>query len=248
MSTAGRTLLDKIWDRHAIVQRDDGQTLLYIDRHLIHDGSRRAFEVLGERGLKVSRPDRTFGTPDHYVPTTSRDIAAIDESDRRQMVEAIGRNGAAHGITIFGLDDQRQGIIHVVGPEQGISQPGMVLVCGDSHTSTHGALGALAFGIGSSEVTHVMATQCLWQRKPKSMRITVDGTLHPHITGKDIILAIIGKIGAAGAVGHVMEYAGSAIRGLSMEGRLTLCNMSIEAGGRAGMVAPDDTTFQYLHG
>jgi 3-isopropylmalate/(R)-2-methylmalate dehydratase large subunit len=248
MSATPRTLLDKIWDRHAVIEREDGRTLLYVDRHLIHDGSRRAFEVLGERGLPVSRPDRTFGTPDHYVPTTSRDIAAIDESDRRQMVEAIGRNGAAHGITIFGLDDQRQGIIHVVGPEQGLSQPGMVMVCGDSHTSTHGALGALAFGIGASEVSHVLATQTLWQSKPKAMRIAVEGQLAAGISAKDVILAIIARIGAGGAVGHAVEYAGSAIRGLSMEGRLTVCNMSIEAGARAGMISPDDTTIAYLHG
>ncbi len=248
MSAAPRTLLDKIWERHAVVEREDGRTLLYVDRHLIHDGSRRAFEVLGERNLPVSRPDRTFGTPDHYVPTTSRDIAAIDESDRRQMVEAIGRNAAAHGITVFGLDDPRQGIIHVVGPEQGISQPGMVLVCGDSHTSTHGALGALAFGIGASEVSHVLATQTLWQSKPKAMRIAVEGKLAAGVGAKDVILAIIARIGAGGAVGHAVEYAGSAIRGLSMEGRLTVCNMSIEAGARAGMIAPDDSTIAYLRG
>jgi 3-isopropylmalate/(R)-2-methylmalate dehydratase large subunit len=246
MRRTPRTLLDKIWERHAVVEREDGRTLLYVDRHLIHDGSRRAFEVLGERNLPVARPDRTFGTPDHYAPTTSRDIAAIDDPDRRQMVEAIGRNAAAHGITIFGLDDPRQGIIHVVGPEQGISQPGMVLVCGDSHTSTHGALGALAFGIGASEVSHVLATQTLWQSKPKAMRIAVEGQLAACVTAKDVILAIIARIGAGGAVGHAVEYAGSAIRGLSMEGRLTVCNMSIEAGARAGMIAPDDTTIAYL--
>ena len=248
MTTADRTLLDKIWDRHAIVQRDDGQTLLYIDRHFIHDGSRRAFEVLGERGLKVRRPDRTFGTPDHYVPTNGRDMATIEDPDARLMVEAITRNAAAHGVTVFGLDDPRQGIAHVIGPEQGLSQPGMTIVCGDSHTSTHGALGALAFGIGASEVSHVLATQTLWQRKPKAKRITVHGTLGAGVTAKDVILAIIAKIGADGAVGHAIEYAGSAIRGLSIEGRLTVCNMSIEAGARAGMVAPDDTTIAYLEG
>src|SRR5258707_4421067 len=166
----------------------------------------------------------------------------------REMVERLAESAPREGITHFGVDDSRRGIVHIIGPEQGLSQPGITLCCDDSHTSTHGALGALAFGIGSSEVTHVMATQCIWQRKPKSMRVSVDGTLSPHITGKDIILAIIGKIGAAGAVGYVMEYAGSAIRGLSMEGRLTLCNMSIQAGGRGGMVAPADTTFAYLKG
>ena len=246
--TMPRTLFEKIWERHKIVERDDGQTLLYIDRHLIHDGSRRAFEVLAERGLPVRRPDRTFGTPDHYVPTDSRSLDAIADPEGRRMVEAIGRNAKAHNVTIFGLDDPRQGIIHVVGPEQGLTQPGLVMVCGDSHTSTHGALGALAFGIGASEVAHVLATQTLWQRKPKTMRITVDGTLGAGVTGKDVILAIIAKIGTAGAVGHAIEYAGSTIRALSMEGRFTVCNMSIEAGARAGMIAPDDTTIAYVEG
>ena len=248
MSTAGRTLLDKIWDRHAIVKRDDGQTLLYVDRHFIHDGSRRAFEVLGERGLPVRRPDLTFGTPDHYVPTSGRDMATITDPDARLMVEAVTKNAAAHGVTVFGLDDPRQGIAHVIGPEQGLSQPGLTIVCGDSHTSTHGALGALAFGIGASEVSHVLATQTLWQRKPKAKRITVDGALGAGVTAKDVILAIIAKIGADGAVGHAIEYAGSAIRNLSIEGRLTVCNMSIEAGARAGMIAPDHTTIAYLEG
>ncbi len=246
--TTPRTLFEKIWERHKIVERDDGQTLLYIDRHLIHDGSRRAFEVLAERGLPVRRPDRTFGTPDHYVPTDSRSLDAIADPEGRRMVEAIGRNAKAHNVTIFGLDDPRQGIIHVVGPEQGLTQPGLVMVCGDSHTSTHGALGALAFGIGASEVAHVLATQTLWQRKPKTMRITVDGALGAGVTGKDVILAIIAKIGTAGAVGHAIEYAGSTIRALSMEGRFTVCNMSIEAGARAGMIAPDDTTIAYVEG
>ncbi|WIM12201.1 3-isopropylmalate dehydratase large subunit [Enhydrobacter sp.] len=241
-----RTMFEKIWQRHVVVDRDDGYTLLYIDRHLMHDGSAAAFARLKERNMKVRRPDRSFATPDHYVLTSSRRPQDIADPQQRHLVEVIKENCEAHGVTVFAAGDPRQGIIHVVGPEQGLTQPGLLMVCGDSHTSTHGALGALAFGIGSSEVTHVMATQCLWQRKPKAMRINVDGRLGDGITGKDIILAIIGKIGAAGAVGHVMEYAGSAIRALSMEGRLTLCNMSIEAGGRAGMVAPDDTTFAYL--
>ncbi len=243
-----RTLFEKIWERHKVVERADGQTLLYIDRHLIHDGSRHAFELLGERGLNVRRPERTFGTPDHYVPTSSRDAAAIADPEARGMVEAISRNAAKHGVTLFELGDARQGIVHVVGPEQGITQPGLTLVCGDSHTSTHGALGALAFGIGASEVGHVLATQSLWQQKPKTLRIAVEGALPPGVFAKDIILAIIAKIGAAGAVGHVIEYAGAAIRSLGMEGRLTVCNMSIEAGARAGMVAPDGTTFAYLAG
>ncbi|MFI4988659.1 MAG: 3-isopropylmalate dehydratase large subunit [Alphaproteobacteria bacterium] len=243
-----RTLFEKIWQRHEIVARDDGQTLLYVDRHLIHDGSRHAFDLLAERGLKLRRPERTFGTPDHYVPTANRDASTIADPEARGMVEAITRNAAMHGITIFDLGDPRQGIVHVVGPEQGLTQPGLTLVCGDSHTSTHGALGALAFGIGASEVGHVLATQSLWQQKPKTLRISVEGVLPPGVFAKDIILAIIAKIGAAGAVGHAIEYAGSAIRTLGMEGRLTVCNMSIEAGGRAGTIAPDDTTFAYLEG
>jgi 3-isopropylmalate/(R)-2-methylmalate dehydratase large subunit len=243
-----KTMFAKIWDSHVVVDREDGYTLLYIDRHLMHDGSAAGFALLRERGLKLRRPDLAFATPDHYVLTDSRSSADIPDPDNRRLVEAIRSNAAASGVTLFGLDDPRQGIAHVVAPEQGITQSGQTLVCGDSHTSTHGALGALAFGIGSSEVAHVMATQCLWQRKPKAMRITVDGALAPGVAAKDVILAIIAKIGAAGAVGHVVEYAGSAIRGLSIEGRLTVCNMSIEAGGRAGMVAPDDVTFAYLEG
>jgi 3-isopropylmalate/(R)-2-methylmalate dehydratase large subunit len=246
-SPTARTLFDKIWDRHTVLERD-GQTLIYVDRHLIHDGSRRAFQVLDQKGLKLRRPDRTFGTPDHYVGTDNRDPSTIADPDARAMVESIEVNARRHGVTVFGIRDPRQGIIHVVGPEQGLTQPGLTLVCGDSHTSTHGALGALAFGIGASEVAHVMATQSLWQRRPKTMRISVDGTLASGVFAKDIILAIIAKIGAAGGVGHVIEYAGSAIRGLSIEGRLTVCNMSIEAGARAGMIAPDDTTFAHLEG
>ena len=246
--SAPRTLFEKIWERHKVVERDDGSTLLYIDRHYIHDGSRRAFEMLAEKGLKLRRPDRTFGTPDHYVPTSTRDIAAIEDPEARAMVDSIERNAVEHGVKVFGIRDPRQGIVHVVGPEQGLTQPGLTIVCGDSHTSTHGALGALAFGIGASEVGHVMATQTLWQRRPRTMRIAVEGTLAPGVFAKDVILAIIAKIGAAGASGHVVEYAGSAVRSLSMEGRLTVCNMSIEAGARAGMIAPDATTFAYLEG
>ncbi|NDH61280.1 MAG: 3-isopropylmalate dehydratase large subunit [Alphaproteobacteria bacterium] len=206
------------------------------------------FARLRDRKVKLRRPDRGFATPDHYVLTNSRLIKDIPDPDHRRLVEQIRENAAETGVTLFDLGDERQGIVHVVGPEQGVTQPGLTLVCGDSHTSTHGALGALAFGIGSSEVTHVMATQCLWQRKPKAMRVSVEGTLAPGISAKDVILAIIAKIGAAGAVGHVIEYSGSAIRSLSIEGRLTVCNMSIEAGGRAGMVAPDDKTIAYLEG
>jgi 3-isopropylmalate/(R)-2-methylmalate dehydratase large subunit len=243
-----RTLFDKIWNAHRVLEREDGQTLLYVDRHLVHDGSAPAFAALRGRKLDLRAPDRTFATPDHYVPTDSRRVEEIGDDERRTMVEQLDANAGTTGFTLFGLGDARQGIVHVVGPEQGLSQPGLLIVCGDSHTSTHGAVGALAFGIGSTEVTHVLATQTLWQRRPKTMRITVDGQLADGVVAKDVILAIIAHIGTAGGVGHVIEYAGSAITGLSIEGRLTVCNMSIEAGARAGMVAPDETTFAYLAG
>jgi 3-isopropylmalate/(R)-2-methylmalate dehydratase large subunit len=242
-------MFDKIWDRHRVLEREDGQTLLYVDCHLLHDGTAPAFEMLKARGARLRAPERVFATPDHYMPTDTRVAAEIPDPALREMVVSLERNAAAEGFELFGLADSRQGIVHVVGPEEGLSQPGMVIVCGDSHTSTHGALGALAFGIGMTEVAHVLATQCLWQRRPKTMRISVEGALDVGVTAKDVILhiiAIIATIGTAGATGHVIEYAGSAIRTLSMEGRLTLCNMSIEAGARAGMVAPDETTFAYL--
>ncbi len=242
------TMFEKIWNRHAILTRPDGATLLHVGRHLVHDGSRAAFRALAERGMGVRHPGRTFGTPDHYVSTKSHSLEAIVEPQRREMVSALAENASKHGVTLFGLGDVRQGIIHVIGPEQGITQPGLLMVCGDSHTATHGALGALAFGIGASEVSHVLATQTLWQSRPASMRVTVDGRLGVGVTAKDVILAIIAKIGAAGGTGHVIEYAGSVFRGMSMEGRMTVCNMSIEAGARAGMVAPDETTFAYLQG
>ncbi len=242
------TMFEKIWQKHRVLDRDDGQTLLYVDTHLLHDGGATAFDVIRKRGLKPRAPERIFATPDHYVSTSTRKVEEIEDERHREMVEKLDRNTREFGIKQFGLGTEGQGIVHVMGPEQGLSQPGILLVCGDSHTSTHGAVGALAFGIGSTEVAHVLATQTLWQRKPKTMRIRVDGTLGDQVTGKDVILAIIARIGAAGGTGHVLEYTGSAIRGLSMEGRLTLCNMSIEGGGRAGMVAPDDTTFQYLAG
>ncbi len=242
------SLFEKIWRRHTILEREDGAVLLHVGRHLVHDGTSAAFVGLKARGLTLRRPDRTFGTPDHYVPTTTRDLAAIAEPGRRNMVESLERSAETLGFTAFGLADPRQGIIHVIGPEQGITQPGLLMVCGDSHTATHGALGALAFGIGSSEVTHVLATQTLWQAKPRSMRVTVTGTLAPGVTAKDLILAIIAKIGAAGGTGHAIEYAGPAVQALSIESRLTLCNMSIEAGARAGMVAPDETTYAYMQG
>lgn len=245
---APRTLFDRIWDRHRVLEREDGQTLLYVDRHLVHDGAAPAFETLRRRGLKPRAPERIFATPDHYVPTDTRELSEIPDPERRGMVEDLNANAAKHGFRLFGLTDPNQGIVHVIGPETGLSQPGMVIVCADSHTSTHGALGALAFGIGMTETAHVLATQTLWQRRPRTMRIRVDGALGAGVTAKDVILAIIARIGTAGATEHVIEYAGAAIRGLSMEGRLTLCNMSIEAGGRAGMVAPDDTTIDYLAG
>jgi 3-isopropylmalate/(R)-2-methylmalate dehydratase large subunit len=245
--SAGMTMLDKIWSKHSILERADGETLLYVDRHLVHDGYAPAFEFLKARGLRPHSPRQIFATPDHYVPTDGRPVQNI-AGDQRAMVRSLIDNARELGITLFNLEDRRQGIVHVVGPEQGISQPGMTIVCADSHTSTHGALGALAFGVGMTQATQVLATQTLWQRKPKAMRITVDGTPGFGVAAKDVILAIIRRIGAAGAVGHVIEYAGEAIRGFSMEGRLTVCNMSIEAGARAGMIAPDETTYAYVFG
>lgn len=243
-----RTMLDKIWTPHVVTERPDGYTLLYVDRHLLHDGSVYAFERLRDWGKRMRRPDRAWATPDHYMSTATRKVAEIRDAEKRGIVEAIKSNCADAGVTLFYVDDQRHGIVHVIGPEQGITLPGITLVCGDSHTATHGALGCLAFGVGSSEVTHVMATQTIWQRKPKSLRVTVDGALGAGVTGKDVILAIIAKMSAQGAVGHVIEYAGSVFRSMSMEGRMTVCNMSIEGGGRAGFVAPDDTTFAYVAG
>jgi 3-isopropylmalate/(R)-2-methylmalate dehydratase large subunit len=244
----GRTLYEKIWAAHEILEDDDGQVLLHVGRHLIHDGSVHAFEFLADRGLKVRRPDQVFATPDHGVSTLVHKVEAIADPEQRRVVQILDRNTRAFGIVHFSLDDPRQGIVHVVGPEQGITQPGVVLVCGDSHTSTHGALGALAFGAGASEITHVLATQATWQRRSKTMRITVEGKLPPGVTAKDVILAIIAQVGANGAAGHVIEYAGSTIRAMSIEERLTVCNMSIEAGARAGLVAPDETTYAYLKG
>jgi len=245
MSPARRTLFEKIWERHVVARRG-GQCLLYVDRHIVHDGSFHAFANLDRRGAKVRRPAQTFGTPDHYVPTVSRSPADAATPEIRRMIETFSKNVERHGIPAVQLDDERQGIVHIVGPEQGITLPGLVLVCGDSHTSTHGALGALAFGIGQSENEHVLATQTLWQGPQKTMRILVEGQRPRGVSAKDVILAIIARIGVGGAVGHVIEYAGAAILAMSIEERLTVCNMSIEAGARAGMVAPDDTTFSYL--
>jgi 3-isopropylmalate/(R)-2-methylmalate dehydratase large subunit len=242
-----QTIIDKLWSAHEIVRRDDGDSLLWVDRHYVHEGSFHAFAKLAERGAKVAEPGLTFGVADHYVPTrgSRRDIA---NPEIARMVRQVEDNTAKHGVKLFGLDDPRQGIVHVVGPEQGLTLPGLLIVCGDSHTSTHGALGAYAFGIGASEVAHVLMTQTIWQKKPKRMRITVDGVAAPGISGKDIVLAIIAHIGTDGATGCALEFAGAAIRALSIEGRLTLCNMSIEAGARCGLVAPDEATFAYLKG
>ncbi|SED68578.1 3-isopropylmalate/(R)-2-methylmalate dehydratase large subunit [Rhizobiales bacterium GAS191] len=242
-----RTIIDKLWDSHAVVRRDSGDTLLFVDRHLLHEGSFHAFEQVRERGRAVARPDLSFAVADHYVPTRGRG-APIPNPEIARMVELLTANSREHGIELFGLDDPRQGIVHVAMPEQGLTLPGLVLVCGDSHTSTHGAFGAYAFGIGASEVAHVLMTQTIWQKKPKRMRVRVEGKTAPGITAKDIALTVIARIGADGAQGHAVEYAGSTIRALSMEGRMTLCNLSIEAGARNGLVAPDATTFAYLEG
>ncbi len=243
-----RTLFDKVWDSHVVRQDDDGPALIYIDLHLVHEvTSPQAFESISISNRTVRRPDLTLATIDHAVPTTPREQGIEDPMSVKQ-IDTLRRNTASTGIKLFDIDDKRQGIVHVIGPEQGITQPGMTIVCGDSHTATHGAFGALAFGIGTSEVEHVLATQTLQQRKAKSMAITVDGELPTGVTAKDIILAVIAEIGTAGATGYVLEYRGSTIENLSMEGRMTICNMSIEAGARAGMIAPDETTFAYLKG
>jgi len=242
-----RTLVDKLWSAHEIARREDGAALLWVDRHFVHEGSFHAFSQLKARGRTVAEPTLTFGVADHYVPTRGR-AGEIPNSEVAAMVRNLETNASESRITLFGLRDPRQGIVHVVGPEQGLTLPGLLIVCGDSHTSTHGAFGAYAFGIGASEVAHVLMTQTLWQKKPKRMRIIVDGALGFGITAKDIALATIARIHADGAQGHAIEFSGSAIRSLSMEGRMTLCNLSIEAGGRCGMVAPDTTTFAYLKG
>jgi 3-isopropylmalate/(R)-2-methylmalate dehydratase large subunit len=242
------TLFEKIWDSHVVRAEPDGTTLLYIDRQLVHEvTSPQAFEGLKLAGRKPRRPSATLAVPDHNVPTTDRRLGIADPISAKQ-IQTLEENCREFGITLFGMNDVRQGIVHVIGPEQGFTLPGTTIVCGDSHTSTHGAFGALAFGIGTSEVEHVLATQCLVQKRPKTMEIRVDGTLSDRCSAKDVILAIIGKIGTAGGTGYVIEYTGSTIRALSMEGRMTLCNMSIEAGARAGLVAPDEKTFAYLKG
>ncbi len=239
-------MFEKIWSRHGVAEGPGGHVLLYIDRHLLHEGSTSAFGRLAKSGRAVRRPDLTFATADHYVLTSPGSPAP--DAEVRSMVESLGQHTGQQGIVYFGVGDARRGIVHIIGPEQGLTLPGITLVCGDSHTATHGAFGALAFGIGSTEVEHVMATQTLWQKKPKVLRITVEGRLPDGVNAKDVILAIIARIGAGGGVGHAVEYAGSTIRAMSMDERMTVCNMSIEAGARAGMVAPDETTFAYLQG
>src|SRR5712664_1868064 len=243
-----RTLFEKIWDAHIVHRQDDGTCVIYIDRHLVHEvTSPQAFEGLRMAGRPVRRPDATIAVADHNTPTINISQGITDEESRIQ-VETLEKNVAEFGVPYFGMTDARRGIVHVIGPEQGLTLPGMTIVCGDSHTSTHGAFGALAFGIGTSEVEHVLATQCLRQRRPKTMAVTVDGTLPLGVTAKDVALGIIARIGVDGGRGHVIEYRGSTIRGLSMEGRMTVCNMTIEGGARAGLVAPDETTFAYVKG
>jgi len=245
---APKTLYEKIWDSHVVWESPGEPSLIYIDRHLVHEGtSPQAFASLKAAGRKVRRPDLTFAVMDHSVPTKDRNLPLADRIAAAQF-EALDRNCQEAGVTLFNMFSRNQGIVHIIGPELGITQPGQTLVCGDSHTSTHGAFGTLAFGIGTSEVEHVLATQCLSQFKSPTMLIEVEGDRPPGITAKDLILAIIGKIGIGGGTGHVIEYAGRAVRALSMEGRMTMCNMTIEGGARAGMVAPDDTTFAYLEG
>ena len=244
-----RTLFHKIWDEHVVCQPAGEPALLYIDLHLVHEvTSPQAFEGLRLAGRQLRRPDLTFATVDHNVPTVAAERATIRDPIAAQQVETLRRNCRDFGVPLFDIGSAEQGIVHVIGPELGLTRPGVTIVCGDSHTSTHGAFGALAFGIGTSEVEHVLATQCLRQPRPKTLQILVRGSLPAGVTAKDLALGIIGRIGTDGATGHVIEYAGEAVRALSMEGRMTLCNMSIEAGARAGMIAPDETTFAYLHG
>src|SRR5258707_11757960 len=243
-----RTLFEKIWDAHVVHRQDDGTCVIYVDRHLVHEvTSPQAFEGLRLANRPVRRPDATIAVADHNTPTTRVGEGGMDEEARTQ-VEALEKNVAGFGVPFFDMNDARRGIVHVIGPEQGLTLPGMTIVCGDSHTSTHGAFGALAFGIGTSEVEHVLATQTLIQRPAKNMRVAVEGSLPLGITAKDVILAIIGRLGTAGGTGYVVEYAGRAIREMTMEGRMTVCNMSIEAGARAGPIAPDETTIPEFAG
>ncbi|MFQ5566997.1 MAG: 3-isopropylmalate dehydratase large subunit, partial [Paracoccaceae bacterium] len=247
--SAPKTVYDKIWDSHVADRSEDGTCLLYIDRHLVHEvTSPQAFEGLRAAGRTVRAPGATLAVPDHNVATTLDRAEGIKDEESRIQVETLRENAREYGIELFDVDDVRQGIVHIIGPEQGLTQPGMTIVCGDSHTATHGAFGALAHGIGTSEVEHVLATQTLIQKKSKNMKVEITGSLPVGVTAKDVTLSIIGATGTAGGTGHVIEYCGEAIRGLSMEGRMTVCNMAIEGGARAGLVAPDETTFDYLKG
>src|SRR5438309_3484135 len=248
--TLPKTMFEKIWDAHVVREVPGESTVLYIDRHLVHEAtSPQAFAGLRSAGIPVRRPDATIAVLDHNVPTVAgRKMLDVVDRESELCITTMEQNARDFGLTLFDMNDARQGIVHIIGPEQGITLPGMTLVCGDSHTSTHGAMGALAFGIGTSEIEHVLATQCLLQQRPKTMNIRVEGTLAPGVTAKDLALAIIGKLGTGIGTGHVIEFSGSTIRGLSMEGRMTICNMAIEAGARAGMVAPDETTFAYIEG
>jgi 3-isopropylmalate/(R)-2-methylmalate dehydratase large subunit len=243
MSTA-LTLMDKLWDAHEVLCRADGTSLLWVDRHLVHEGSHHAFAKIKGRNMTLAAPELTFGVVDHYAPTREGDVAP----DIRRMIKTLGDNARDAGIRLFDLHDPEQGIVHVIGPEQGLTLPGLLINCGDSHTSTHGAFGALAFGVGATEVAHILATQTVWQKRPKTMQITFDGALGAGVTAKDMALHWISALGAGGAQGYAVEYAGQAVRALSMEGRMTLCNLSIEGGARMGMIAPDDVTFAYLNG
>jgi 3-isopropylmalate/(R)-2-methylmalate dehydratase large subunit len=245
MSGAPRTIIDKTWDAHVIVAREDGDCLLWVDRHNVHEGSHHGFGQVRQRGARLARPDLTFGFADHYVPTRA---GALVDADAARMIRQLSENCASHGVRCFGQGDPAQGIAHVAAPELGLTLPGLLIVCGDSHTSTHGALGAYAFGIGASEVAHTLMTQTMWQSRPKRMRVRVDGRLAPGLSAKDMALAIIARHGAGFAAGCAIEYAGAAVRALSVEGRLTLCNLSIESGSRLGLVAPDETTLAYLRG
>ncbi len=248
MANTPKTLFQKIWDKHVVTEQDGAPAVLYIDLHLVHEvTSPQAFTGLRQRGLKVRRPDKTLATMDHSIPTTPIDVPIADAMAAAQ-IKQMETNAAEFGITLHGMTSPHRGIVHVIGPELGRTQPGMTIVCGDSHTATHGAFGALAFGIGTSEVEHVLATQCLLQKKPKTFEVRVEGTLAQGASAKDIILALIAKIGVGGGTGHVFEFTGSAIRALTMEQRMTVCNMSIEGGARAGMIAPDEVTFEYLKG
>src|SRR5687767_2764433 len=248
MPTKSRTIFEKIWDKHVVHDEPGRQTVLYIDLHLVHEvTSPQAFESLRLSGRTVRRPERTLSTVDHNVPTTDRNLPIVDVISKQQ-IDTLRSNCREFGITLYDIHDVRQGIVHVIGPEQGYTQPGMTIVCGDSHTSTHGAFGALAFGIGTSEVEHVLATQTLLQTKPKTLELRVDGHRGPGITAKDMILYLIGQISTAGGVGYCVEYTGEVVRSLTMENRMTVCNMSIEGGARAGLIAPDETTFEYVAG